>query len=226
MRFAVTLLGALLGLGILLSLGTWQVQRLHWKEGVIAEREARLFGSPEPLPAEPNPAADAFMPVRVAGTVGDEALRVLASDKRLGAIWRVVSPMETEDGRRVLLDRGAIPAMREDVPAGGRATVTGNLHWPDERDGWTPADDLDGNVWYARDVARMAEALGTEPVMVVAREVTLPSGAELTVTPLPPNTSDIPNDHLGYAITWFGLAAAWAAMAAALLLRERREGTA
>ena len=223
MRHAITLLGALLGLALLLSLGVWQVQRLGWKEGVLADLEARLYGPPEPLPAEPDPVADEYAPVRLEGAIGDEALRVLASSKRLGAIWRIVSPFELEDGRRLLLDRGAIPAMREDVPAGGRATVLGNLHWPAERDGWTPEDDPDANVWYARDVGRMAEALRTEPVMVVAREVTVASGAAPEVAPLPLDTEGIPNDHLGYAITWFGLAAAWAAMAAALLLRGRRE---
>ena len=223
MRHAITLLGALLGLALLLSLGVWQVQRLGWKEGVLADLEARLYGPPEPLPAEPDPVADEYAPVRLEGAIGDEALRVLASSKRLGAIWRIVSPFELDDGRRLLLDRGAIPAMREDVPAGGRATVLGNLHWPEERDGWTPEDDPSENVWYARDVARMAEALGTEPVMVVAREVTMASGAPAEVAPLPLDTEGIPNDHLGYAITWFGLAAAWAAMAAALLLRGRSE---
>ncbi len=223
MRVALTLLGALLGLALLVSLGVWQLQRLEWKQGVIARLEARLYGAPEPLPAAPDPAVDAFAPVRLVGTIGDDALRVIASDKRVGPIWRVVSPFELEDGRRLLLDRGAIPASREDGPAGGRASVTGNLHWPDERDGWTPEDDPEGNVWYARDVDAMAAALATEPVMVIAREVAPASGAPPEVMPLPLDAAGIPNDHLGYAVTWFGLAAAWAAMAAALLLRGRRE---
>ena len=223
MRFATTLLGALLGLALLLSLGVWQVQRLAWKEGVIAEREARLYAPAEPLPVAPDPVADEYAPVRVTGTIGDEGLRVLASSKERGAIWRIVSPFETTDGRRLLLDRGSIPVGREDVPPGGPATVLGNLHWPEERDGWTPEDDPEGNVWYARDVGRMARALGTEPVMVVARKVATASGAAPEVAPLPLDTAAIPNDHLGYAITWFGLAAAWAAMAAALLVRGRAE---
>ena len=223
-RLAITLLAALAGAAVLLGLGVWQLQRLEWKEGVLAALDARLYGAPEPLPSDPDPARDAYLPVRLTGEIGDPSLRVLASSKRLGGIWRIVSPFETEDGRRLLLDRGAVPIAREDAPAGGeRATVLGNLHWPDERDGWTPEDQPEENIWYARDVDRMAEALGTEPVMVVAREVAYASGAAPEVVPLPLDTAGIPNDHLGYAVTWFGLAAAWIAMAAALLLRGRQE---
>ena len=223
MRLAITLLAALAGAALLLSLGVWQVQRLEWKQGVLAELEARLHALPEPLPVAPDPARDALTPVRLTGTIGDEELRVMASSKRLGPVFRIVSPFETDDGRRVLLDRGAVPAAARDEPrTGGRATVLGNLHWPDERDGWTPADEPAANLWYARDVDAMAGALATEPVMVVAREIAHASGRAPQVTPLPLDTAGIPNDHLGYAVTWFGLAAAWVAMSAAFLWRQRR----
>ena len=224
MRLAVPLLASLIGAALLVSLGVWQLQRLEWKEGVLADLGARIHDEPAPLPADPDPVRDAYLPVRLGGTIGEEALRVIASSKDLGAIWRVVSPFEAEGGRRVLLDRGAIPVRLGDVAlSGGPATVLGNLHWPDERDRWTPPDEPANNVWYARDVAAMAEALGTEPVMVVAREVAPASGGAPAVAPLPLGTEGIPNDHLGYAVTWFGLAAAWSAMAAAFLRRQRRE---
>lgn len=226
MRLGATLLGALLGAAFLVSLGVWQLQRLEWKEGVLADMEARISGEPAALPADPDPARDAYLPVRLEGVVGARELHVLASTKQRGPVYRIVSPFETEDGRRVLLDRGTVPVAAKDAPRpAGEAEILGNLHWPAERDRWTPENDPAGNVWYARDVAPMAEALDAEPILVVASEATPSAGP----TPLPVGTDHIPNDHLGYAITWFGLAAGWVAMAAAFLLRggrAQREGVA
>ena len=99
------------------------------------------------------------------------------------------------------------------------ARITGNLHWPQERDRFTPEPDAASGLWFARDVPQMAAALGTEPVLVVARAVEPADGA---FTPLPVDTAGIPNDHLGYALTWFSLAAAWAGMTLLLLWRIRR----
>ena len=97
--------------------------------------------------------------------------------------------------------------------------MIGNLHWPDDRTGATPPNDVEGNIWFARDVAQMAQLLGTEPVLLVLREISAP---DAPVTPMPVDTSFIPNDHLQYAITWFLLAAIWAAMTGAYLWRLRR----
>jgi surfeit locus 1 family protein len=97
----------------------------------------------------------------------------------------------------------------------GQVKVTGNLNWPDDVDRFTPAPD--GDVWYARDVAAMAEKLGTEPVLVVAR-----SDTGQGVEALPVTTSGIPNNHRNYAITWFSLAAIWAGMTLFALQRIRR----
>jgi surfeit locus 1 family protein len=98
-------------------------------------------------------------------------------------------------------------------------TVTGNLHWPDEVDRWTPEPDLSEGLFFARDVPAMAAALGTEPVLVIARAV---EGTAPRAQPLPVTAEGIPNDHLGYAIQWFGLAAVWAGMTVWLLWRIRR----
>jgi surfeit locus 1 family protein len=74
-------------------------------------------------------------------------------------------------------------------------------------------------MWFARDIAQMAGELGTEPLLIVAREVAPP---EPGVTPLPVDTGHIPNDHLSYAITWFSLAAIWAVMTGAFIWRQGR----
>ena len=218
-----TLFLLIIGLGgaaILLSLGVWQVQRLAWKEAIIADIETRIAAEPVALPDTPDPARDAYLPVRVTGQMGAESLRVLVSQKQVGAGYRVISPLETPSGP-IMVDRGFVPVDREiPAPPAEPVTVTGNLQWPEETDGFTPAPDAARNIWYARDVAAMAEALGTRPVLVVARDAPEAGGA---LQPLPVDTARIPNDHLQYAITWFSLAAVWLLMTATFLLRRRSQ---
>ena len=86
-------------------------------------------------------------------------------------------------------------------------------------DSFTPEPDFEGGLIFARDVPAMANALGTEPVLVIARTL---SGTDRSVTPLPVTSEGIPNNHLGYAIQWFGLAIVWAGMTAFFLWRMRR----
>jgi len=104
----------------------------------------------------------------------------------------------------------------------GQVQVAGNLHWPDDRNSATPENDVAGNTWFARDVVQMAAQLQTRPLLVVARQI---SPAEAGVTPLPVDSSAIPNDHLNYAITWYSLAVVWAAMTLYFLWRNRRPKT-
>ncbi len=209
-RIAVPLLLGLLGIGVLCSLGVWQVHRLAWKQSILAEIEAKIAAPPVPLPAAPDPAEDRFLPVQATGTITSDEIDLLVSTRDTGAAWRVVAAFETDDGRRILLDRGIVRYDDKDTPRPPvHTTVTGNLHWPMESDRFTPEPQLAENIWFARDVPAMAAALGTEPVMIVARSTT---EAEPVALPLPVDTTGIPNDHLGYAITWFGLAAVWAGM--------------
>jgi surfeit locus 1 family protein len=207
------------GAAVLLWLGFWQVQRLNWKLDVIAQIDARIAASPIPLPDVLDPVADAYLPVEVRGIVEPPYLRVLVSQKEIGAGYRIISALDM-GGRRVLLDRGFTPVAQTEIPVhDGSETVRGNLQWPQETDGYTPAPDIAKNIWFARDVAAMAQALGTEPVLVVAKTT---SFNDRPVTPLPVDTAAIPNDHLQYAVTWFSLAAIWVAMTLAFILRARR----
>jgi surfeit locus 1 family protein len=216
---AVGVFGAA-GVAVLVALGVWQMQRLVWKEGVLADIEARIAAAPVALPARPDPVGDRYLPVRLTGEIADDHVRVLVSQRRLGAGYRVISPIVAADGRRVLLDRGIVPVAEAVPPAPeGAVTVTGNLHWPEERDGFTPDNDLAANIWFARDVDVLADHLGTEPLLVIARDLSVPGGA---VIPRPVTTEGIPNDHLNYAITWFSLAVVWLGMTLFLLWRIRR----
>lgn len=217
-RMIVPLLIGLLGGAILMSLGVWQVQRLQWKEGVLADIAARITAEAVPLPATIDAQADRYKPVTVTGRFTGDHLDVLVSRKQIGAGVRVVEAFETDDGRRILVDRGFLTDDDRAKPrVSGPATVEGNLHWPDETDSYTPPPDPKTGLWFARDVAAMAQALNTEPTFIVARR---PTGG--AIEPMPVDTSGIPNDHMNYAITWFSLAVVWLGMTAYLLWRIRQ----
>ncbi|MEO0938667.1 MAG: SURF1 family protein [Pseudomonadota bacterium] len=209
------------GAAILIYLGTWQVQRLAWKESILAQIERRIAADPVPLPASPDPEADLYLPVSATGTPSADYIRVLASQKQIGAGYRIIRALDTGT-RRVLLDEGFVRTDADIPAAAAQVAVQGNLHWPDEIDGFTPDPDRAANIWFARDVLALADALNTEPLLIVARSMS-PEGGP--VTPLPVDTAHIPNDHLEYAITWFSLALIWLGMTAYFVLRTHRGRT-
>lgn len=207
------------GVALLLALGFWQVRRLEWKESHIAAIEARIHGTPTALPVVPLEDQSQYLPVTVTGHFSETGLRVLSSLKHIGPGHRLIRRFETGD-RSILVDRGFLRdgTTLPEVPT-GEVTITGNLLWPDETDSFTPAPDITGGLWFARDVPAMASALGTEPVMLVASTVSYDPEPVLLV---PVSTENIPNDHRNYAITWFSLAAIWLAMTAYLIYRTFR----
>lgn len=204
------------GLAILLSLGIWQMQRLAWKEGILAEIEARISAEPVDLPISASVERDKYLPVTVTGEMEPGEIHVLVSVKQVGAGYRIIQSFSTDE-QTILVDRGFVSTTAKDVDRqNGPMQVTGNLHWPDEVDGYTPEPDIDANIWFARDVPTLAASLGADPVLLIARSETDPG-----ITPLPVSATGIPNDHLQYAITWFGLALVWAAMTGYFLWRSR-----
>ncbi len=221
MRGVVTALLLVAGLALFLSLGFWQLQRLEWKEGIIAEIDARIAGAAQDIPTQPDPAHDRYLPVALNGAFEPGGLHVLASTRDLGAGHRVISAFEDRAAGRILVDRGFVRTGSALGPwPGGQAAFSGNLHWPDERDGSTPENDVAGNIWFARDVEQMAALLGTRPVLVVAREATHPA-----ITPLPITSEAVRNKHLEYAVTWFLFAGTWVMMTGYALWRIRRAKT-
>jgi surfeit locus 1 family protein len=199
------------GLAILLYLGTWQVQRLAWKEGLLRDIELRIAAVPVDLPENPDPEADRYLPVAIVGQFlpGPRA-RMLASRRQIGAVHRHIAVFETQSAGRILVDIGWTEddVSPPDLPA-GQITLVGNLDWPREADRFTPEPDLSDDFWFARDVQAMAAAYDTREILLVLREM---PQSDLGVTPWPVDTAGIPNDHLQYAITWFSLAVIWVAM--------------
>jgi len=217
-RYIFALVMGVVGCAILVSLGLWQLDRLALKQAAIAEIDARIGAASQPLPAQPDPLRDKYLTVEATGTL-DGLIRIYTSRKDEGAGYRIIQAFET-GGRRIMVDRGFLPIdAASDLSEAVDITVLGNLHWPDETSSWTPAPDIEGNRWFARDVDAMATNLNTEPVLIIARSLT-PN--PFTAEPMPVSSADITNDHLEYVITWFSLALVWAGMTLYLLWRIKR----
>ena len=210
---------SLMGLVVmaLCGLGVWQVERLSWKEALIAQVNARVYA---PAVAAPGPAAwkgisdgDAYRHVTVRGHfLNDDEAQVYALTE-LGAGYWIMTPLRTDDGAIVFVNRGYVPMEQkaQATRAAGRTDaeveVTGLLRLPEAK-GWlfSQPNDSVHDLWYRRDIAAIAQSrhLGTVAPYFIDADATpnpggLPRGG-LTVI-------KFPNSHLVYAITWFSLAA-------------------
>jgi surfeit locus 1 family protein len=212
----------LIGVAILLGLGVWQLHRLTWKEDLL-RRVAALRNAPaRPLQGVLTAGGDMDY-VRVVFDCPDlerrPTLRLFGvRDGKAG--YRLIAACPVGSGS-ILVDRGFVPLEAADVAARpGRAALPGPVVGVLRR-GDKPANRVGENLWYSRDVPAMARALGASapaPVFLMLEQPAPPAGGP-TPAPVP---IDIPNRHLEYAITWFGLAAALVGVYVATLVRRRR----
>ncbi len=210
---------AIVGIAILVGLGVWQLDRKVWKENLIADLNTRLAQKPGDLPpreqwSDLKQQRDEFNRVGfpAAFLPGQRALVYTAGsslrpDVKGPGYW-VFAPARLAGGSLVIIDRGFVPLDRKEAAAttpAGSVDIVGVLRWPEARGMFTPADDVKGNVWYVRDIAAMAAAHHWANVapFYVEMEGPMPSGG----LPKPGKLSvNLPDNHLQYAITWFGLA--------------------
>jgi surfeit locus 1 family protein len=218
------LVAVTVGVLVLLALGVWQVQRLQWKTALLARIAALQTAPPEPLdvvlhrlpaPGEPRSGSGEVDYVRVqmrCPSLEQTPVLHLYSilDGQLG--HRLITACPMADGgpyRSLLVDRGWVdedhlsavrPGPRLDVP------VIGVLRLPEGAGWFSPPNDAIHNDWHTRDVAAMAAALHAPApapaILGLERPAAAPPGPRPAALP-----TDIPNNHLGYALTWFGLAA-------------------
>jgi surfeit locus 1 family protein len=207
------------GVLILLGLGIWQVQRLHWKEGLIAQRDAAVAAAPVDPPRTLAKARGLEFHHVVAEGVfeNDKELFLAAASDGGEPGYQVVTPLVMTDGRTMLVNRGFIPLELKDIAkraAGelsGTALVAGLLRVPpaEKPSFFLPDNRPDLNLWFWVDLPAMARQAGIAdpvPYYVDADKTPNPGGwPKGGVTRL-----DLPNDHLQYAITWFSLAVALA----------------
>jgi surfeit locus 1 family protein len=201
-------------MALMIGLGVWQVQRLHWKEGLIEAVNTRLHADPVPLAAALAlpPDQREYRVVRITGRFLHEKEAYLFTSGPGGARGvQVITPLERADGKTVLIDRGFVPeekkatASRETGQVAGEVTVTGVLRESQPPGLFTPAPDLKNRLWFSKDAASLAAASGVAlaaPVIIEADAAPNPGG-----WPQGGQTRvDFPNNHLQYAGTWFGLA--------------------
>jgi surfeit locus 1 family protein len=211
------------GLAVLIGLGVWQLQRLAWKEALIAAVEARVGAPPVELPAPEtwatlDPKDYEYRHVRLSGvydrTRQAMVFRALSSPRGRygGPGYLVVTPLRLVNGAYVLVNRGFVPQERigeaSEIKT-GEVEITGLMRASEGRNWFTPADDPEHGQWYTRDVERIAAAVTLGPHAPFSIDADagadpneLPEGGETIL--------DFPNNHLSYAMTWFGMALALA----------------
>jgi surfeit locus 1 family protein len=208
-------LATLIAVTIMVGLGTWQVERLAWKNALIERIESGLRAAPAPLPARvENPADWDFRRVSVTGQFLHDHELDLAARSMNGRIgYQIVTPLKRGDGTLVLVNRGWVPLEKRDPasrPEGlpvGTVTVEGVARVPAERGWMQPDNDPATNMWFWYDIPAMtaqAEAGAGEalPVVIEAGNAPNPGGF-----PIGGQTNvNIANNHLQYAFTWYSLA--------------------
>jgi surfeit locus 1 family protein len=209
---AVTILFALL-----IGLGVWQLQRLQWKEGLLAAIDRSLHAVPLRIDGRLDVLEGPPMPYqRVVGRGAFDYSKesyLFASDRQGNPGYHVVVPFKLVNGEVFLVDRGYVPkekldpSTRKPGQAAGLQTVVGLTRVSDGPGPFTPLPDLAHRIWYSRDAEAIAKAGGIRlayPGMIDADATPNPGGwpkGGQTII-------DIPNNHLQYAITWFLMAAA------------------
>lgn len=205
---------AVLALAVLSVLGWWQLERLQWKERLIAAVEARVDSDPVPVEAlieGVDPAAWEYAPALATGTF-DHAREVHVFGSNLdGQIgWFIFTPLIRAGAVPVIVNRGFVPealkdpATRAEGQVEGEVVVTGLARQSGSSNAFSPPPNLDANEWYVRDRDAMAahmELAETVPVFIDARDDApggWPQGGQTRL--------EFTNSHLGYALTWFGLA--------------------
>jgi surfeit locus 1 family protein len=199
----------------LLGLGTWQVQRLHWKEGLIAQRERMVVA---PSIAPPQTLAEAtpnqFRHVAADGVfLNDKEIFLAATSDSGEAGYQVLTPLQEAGGRVVFVDRGFIPLALKDRAKRGAGELSGTIHVagllrvpPAQKPTFfLPDNRPDLNLWFWVDLPAMAKTVGiadAAPFYIDADKTPNPGGwPKGGVTNL-----ELPNNHLQYAITWYALA--------------------
>jgi surfeit locus 1 family protein len=224
-------LATLAALVVLVSLGTWQVERLRWKEGLITERTARLAAPAEMLPAQGDWPAWDFRRAQLRGTFRHDLEQLFGASTHDGQLGHhVLTPLVRPDGSALLIDRGwvpadrAHPAARREGQIEGPVAITGIARYRgDDKAGWfTPANQPEQAMWFSYDLPALERALGLSLLPVVVEADDRPNPGGLPVGGL--TRIALANNHLQYAITWYGLALTLLAVYLAFSLRRGGAG--
>jgi surfeit locus 1 family protein len=232
----VPVIFVIVAVAVFAVLGTWQIERKAWKEGLIADLNAKLSTQPVALPPRDqwprlSAAADEFRRVTFPAELLDQEALVYTSGSSIrpdvsGPGYWVLSPARLGDGSLIIVNRGFVPEGKQDPSTrrGGQphgiTEIVGAMRWPEPRGMFTPADQPAKNLWFVRDPMAIAAAQGWSAVapFYIDQEAPPAPGGIPKVGPLKPS---FPNNHLQYAVTWYGLAIV-TLISGILFLRTRR----
>jgi surfeit locus 1 family protein len=228
----------LAGLAVLCSLGWWQVERLFWKEELLRTVQERVSRQPVPvdefLGKELPKDQWSYTPVTVTGTFNHQAEVYYFATGQSGASgWNVHTPLEREDGTAVVVNRGFVPfdmkapEKRPEGQVDGLQTVTGLIRVPAvEKPSAAFENAPEKREFYWRDLEAMTALMRSGsgqtflPLLVEADETANPGGWPKGGTTI----IKFSNNHLQYAITWFGLAATMLGVGGYFLYSRRKSG--
>lgn len=220
-RFLPRLLPTLICLPVfvvLVSLGNWQLERMVWKQDLIDRMQQRQAATRIALPAPADwplmsAANDEYRRVTLSGNFLHQFEQYwFTHNDKAGPGVEVITPFALATGGTVLVNRGFVPMYLKDPQTRSAGQVSGNLaisgllHWPGERKMFDPPDEPENNFWFVRDLEAMAANIGLQvaPFFVDSdRESGFPGGPQGGQTRV-----NLPNRHLEYVITWYGLALA------------------
>ncbi|MES2984182.1 MAG: SURF1 family protein [Pseudomonadota bacterium] len=210
----VPLLMSIVFFGVCVAAGSWQLDRLRWKEQLIAD----VASAHEKPPLTALPADDAALSTMQFANVTLRGTWVPGVEFHLAPrYWRdqfgyaLISPFKLADGRLLLVNRGWVPGTmklaekRPTTAVKGPATIRGMVRVGPERGTFTPVSQPEKNIWFGRDIADMAAHANLKNVMPVM--VDLVGTQDIKHLPIPSDgTIRLRNDHLGYVFTWWGIA--------------------
>jgi surfeit locus 1 family protein len=213
-----TLFG-LAALAVLVGLGTWQLQRLYWKEALIAKIAARVKAEPVALSHALRTSAEGgdveYAHVVARGRFHHDKERYLYAPAKSGLGWHVYTPLELAPGSIVWVNRGFVPDALKDPKArpgagapDGQGGIAGIVRLRPQPGLFRPQNDPARNLWYWPDAAAMTgSAFGSQSVETAPFTIDADLAAGADTWPRGGTTRiDLPNRHLEYAVTWYGLA--------------------
>jgi cytochrome oxidase assembly protein ShyY1 len=218
----------LLILALLIGLGIWQLQRRAEKHALIAHLTERLAAAPETLPSAAQwnaltPAGDEFRRVRFSAVYEQRPDAMVYSsgsaireDISGPGTWAFL-PARLPTGETIVINTGFVQNTMQDRAQQDRAvtrlvtaaavTLTGYIRFPESAGALTPHENIAKRLWFTRDHLAIARALGWGEVAPFYIDLETPA-PESGIPKPGPLEVHLKDDHLQYAITWFGLAGA------------------
>ena len=205
----------LFGVTILCMLGTWQINRLNWKNSLINEVINSISMEPQIVELENIDINSQYLSVVFEGQFLEDEIHVLFSLKPYGPGFKIIKPFKLKSGEIILVDLGFVKEKDKNINRKIKETkIMGNIFFPNETDYFTPSPNFTKNIWFSRDLEKMSSFLNSSPrMLILSSDLDI---SNIVVTPLSPN---FVNNHLQYSVTWFSMAVSWLFMSVYLVSR-------